>query len=113
MSNVRAYIIYANPESKNWESVVDFGIEPPAKPNWDSAAIDLAALKPKWNAVTLPNGEALDVHLIVNAETRQCTTINVRQGTEPVAQVLCERLSSVIFRTLAGASVNVQVRYDS
>ena len=106
MRPLRAHVIYGDPRTKEWKSVVSFDVEAVISPDW-SGPLDAENLGSKWNAVALPNGEEIEIGILVRENDDRCT-INVRQRREPIAQVICEGNPSFIFRTLAGAAVNIQ-----
>jgi hypothetical protein len=112
MRNKTAQVIYGNPVTKDWENAAIVEID--AFVELDLTNIDLSNLnisdlaKKKWREVRLPNGENIEISIEFD-ERQKRTTINVRQGVEPVAQLFCDAMSSLIFRTLGGASVNIQI----
>jgi len=108
MNTIRAHVIFGNSKTKKWQRVHSFVIEEYIAPDWNTKSVNDEALKTKWNAVTLPNGEAIEVSVLVPEHSHQCT-VNVRQGLEPVAQLMCDGTPSLVFRTLANAIVNIQV----
>lgn len=107
MSGVRATVIFGNPQSEEWETLATFEEFPAPPINWSSISLDDVRLKTKWHSVTLPSGEIVEVNVLTYDSG---CTINVRQGTEPVAQVLgADRTPSLSFRTLGGQMVNIQI----
>ena len=107
MSAIELHVIYGNPEIEEWENVtylvvneyvpIDFnkGIEHVKQRQEDD-----------WCNVTLPNNEQVDIMVIKNKDQ---LTLNVRQDGIALSQVMCNSLSSMCFRTLAGRDVNIQI----
>ena len=107
-----AGILYGNDAKDEWESLDLFEVEPFVDPQWGtvSPAEAHALKKGKWRHISLPNGEVLDIQILFRAEEGQLA-VHVKQGSEPVAQLLCEGAPSMIFLTRGGATVNIQF-YD-
>jgi len=108
MKAVRAYVIFGNPQTEEWETVAELSVEPWGAIDWGTVtAGDPERLKGKWNVARLPNGEEIEV--MIGGHASGCT-INVRQGMEAIAQLLGGgHTPSMIFRTANGSTVNIQV----
>jgi hypothetical protein len=112
MKTQAAQIIYGNPVTKDWESIAVVEVDAFVEPDWaniDLSHVNISDLANKnWKLVALPNGENIEASIEFD-ERQKRTTVNVRQGDEPIAQLFCDTMSSLIFRTLGGASVNIQI----
>jgi hypothetical protein len=107
MSGVRVTVIVGNPQAEKWETVATFGAHPIPPIDWSNVRLDDERIKAKWHSAFLPDGETIEVNVITY--DAGCT-INVRQGSEPIAQVLgAGRTPCFCFRTLGGQTVNIQV----
>lgn len=97
-------VIYGNDETEEWEDVAVIEVDPyqPVKtpPKKRSDLYD-------WRLVSFPNGEEIEVYFIYEDGSPNMT-LNVRQGSESICQVLGASLSSVCFKTLQGKMINIQ-----
>ena len=58
-----------------------------------------------WHSVELGNGEEIELMLSQQHERIQ---VNVRQGMQPIFQILGGDFASICFNTLSGASINIK-----
>lgn len=109
MDLVELYVIFGDRATEEWKNVVKLDIEPHIQPDF---SIGPEAIKKqereRFRKVLLPNGEAIELAVLYRKEAENFA-LDVKQGTEPVLQVLCEGMPNVVFRTLAGADINIQV----
>lgn len=108
MKSVRAQVSYANALTEEWEHIADFEIKVFVTPNWSTVSPTDEALQRQWHLVPLPNGEEIELNVFVPDDSRQCN-FSIRQGREPVAHVMAEGSPSLICRTLANASVQIDI----
>jgi len=102
-------VIYGNPRTEMWENITDFEVEIYREPDWRAAEGLNGFPEVIWKSCVLPTGEEFELLVgITSDENGLHYGIHVRQGSEVVAQVLCQGRPSVIFRTIGGATVNIQ-----
>lgn len=107
MSGVRVTVILGNPQSEMWETLATFEEFPAPPIDWSNVSPVDERLKPKWHSVALPDGEIIEVNVLT---CDAACTVNVRQGAEPVAQVLgASRTPCFCFRTMGRNMVNIQI----
>ena len=109
MDRIELYVIFGDRATEEWKNVVKLDIEPHIQPDF---SIGPEAIKKQereiFREVLLPNGETIELAVLYRQEAENFS-LDVKQGTEPLLQVLCEGMPNVVFRTLAGASINIQV----
>ena len=109
MQHVRAHIIYGNPQTQLWENVAALDLAPYETPDFSlGAEAVMSALKIQWTAANLPSDETIEIHGVYSLSSENFA-LHVRQNSEAVAQVLCKGMPSLIFKTLGGATVNIQI----
>lgn len=104
--------MFGNPATEEWEFVADVEVEKSVEIDFAKQNLTIAEVvelsKTKWKSVVLSNGENIEVSIVWDDKTPR-TRIDVRQGIEPVAQLWCDIMDSMIFRTLGGGVVNIQM----
>ena len=92
-----------------WVNIADFEVEIYREPDWSAVGTSNGFPEVIWKSCVLPTGEEFEVLVGIRSDENGLHYgINVRQGSEAVAQVLCQGRPSVVFRTIGGATVNIQ-----
>lgn len=109
MEAIEIYVIYANEEKKEWETVSVLNIDPHVQPDYSLGVGYLKELQEKsWHFTALPNGEEIEIMAMYTTEEK-AFALNVRQNRAAILQVLCEGMPFVCFQTLKNETVNLQV----
>ncbi|MFZ6745569.1 hypothetical protein ACO0LC_20280 [Undibacterium sp. JH2W] len=106
--NSQAAIHYGNPLTEEWELIEVFEVVPSITPDVTTLTIEEIWKwhRGEWREIHLPNGERIEVQVVRHTENNTFI-LNVRQGSESLLQIICDILTSVIFRTLKLAIVQI------
>lgn len=106
--NSKAYIYYVNPATEEWELLDEFEVVPSIAPDVTKMTIEeiVKLQKGEWREINLPNGETIEVQVVRNIESNTFI-LNARQGKEYLVQIICDILTSIIFRTLRLAVIEI------
>ena len=109
MDLIELYVIFGNSATEEWENVAKLDIDYDVRPDFSQGPEALKEYqRNRFRSVALPNGETIKLAVHYRQEVENLA-IEIKQGTESVLQVLCEGKPQVVFRTLSGAYINIQV----
>ena len=109
LNPIKIAIIYGNTGTAKWENIAVFEVEIYREPDWRAETNFTGFPEVIWNRFVLPTGENFEANVgVTTSEQGLHYGINVRQGGHAIVQVLCQGKPSVVFRTIGGATVNIQ-----
>lgn len=111
MNPITVHVIFGNPDSGVWDDIHEFDVAPTTPENLTNflnVESYKAAVDRSWETVQLPSNEVIDIMVLYN-EDDHYVTLNVRQGKEALVQVLGQGMPSVVFRTISGETINIQI----
>ena len=106
--NSQAYVHCGNPTTEEWELIGVIDVIPSMTPDVTSMTMDeiFKLQRGVWREFNLPNGEIIEVKVVHNIESNTFI-LNVRQDSESLVQIICDILTSIIFRTLKLAVMEI------
>lgn len=111
MNSVAVHVIWGNSKSEAWEDIRDFTVDSQESYDWtkfEDVQAYKSTIEAQWISVPIPTGEVIEVMAVFDADS-EGFVMHVRQGQEAIAQVMCQSLSSMVFRTLGGETISIQV----
>ncbi|BBB62054.1 hypothetical protein UNDKW_3781 [Undibacterium sp. KW1] len=102
------YIGYVNPVTEDIDPVLDFAIACSYDVDWGTITIS-EAKKFGWHEVNLPNGELIEIMVLINPINNDLT-VNARQKSQSLLQLICKEISSLFLRTLGEALIEIEIR---
>ncbi len=111
MNSVAIHVIWGNSDSSEWEDVEELAAEPQVSFDWTEfkdVETYKTTIEAEWKSVEIPTGEVVEIMAVFSQDSDNFT-MHVRQDKEAIAQILCQGMPSLIFRTLAGETINLQV----
>ena len=107
MSAIELHVIYGNLEIEEWENITYLPANDYVPIDFNNGVEHVKQRQEEdWSSVILPNNEKIDIMVIKNGDQ---LTLNIRQEKTALSQIICNSLSSMCFRTLAGRDVNIQI----
>ena len=109
MDLIELYVLFGNSTCEEWENVAKLDFNPYVQPDFYRGAEAVREYqRNRFHLVSLPNGESIEVAVHYERE-RENFALEVKQETESLLQVLCEGRPQIVFRTLSGEHINIQV----
>jgi hypothetical protein len=109
MDLIELYVIFGNSANEEWENVAKLDIDYEVQPDFSQGPRALKEYQQnRFRRVGLPNGETIELAVLYRQEA-EGFALEVKQGADSVLQLLCEGKPQIVFRTLSGAHINIQV----
>jgi hypothetical protein len=109
MDLIELYVIFGNSANEEWENVAKLDIDYEVQPDLSQGPEALKEYqRNRFRRIALPNGETIELAVLYHQEA-ESFALEIRQGKDTVLQVLCEGKPQIVFRTLSGTHINIQV----